>query len=104
MKEIADDGIESARGRVSRDIRSHYPGPHGYYPARCEIGRPAGDRSDHQSIEIADVHGGRTHGYGATRMCGDRYGDSRRGIRFRSEEHTSELQSLIPLSSAVLCL
>jgi farnesyl diphosphate synthase len=42
--------------RLSRHVRSDHARPHGHHPPRREAGRPAGDRSHHQSLQVADVH------------------------------------------------
>jgi hypothetical protein len=43
-------------GRLSRHVRPGHAGPHGYHPAGRQARRPARDRGDDQSIQIADVH------------------------------------------------
>src|SRR3546814_7414289 len=61
----------------------------------------AGDHRGH-----ADAEPGREYGSPA-RLAPARYRDRRRRLRhrlFRSEEHTSELQSLMRISYAVFCL
>src|SRR3546814_9404094 len=37
-------------------------------------------------------------------LCADGFAEGRAGVVFRSEEHTSELQSLMRISYAVFCL
>src|SRR3546814_2577375 len=60
------------------------------------VGAPAGDAAHRD---------GAGHRRGAVRSRGDRnHGEPRRGVAARSEEHTSELQSLMRISYAVFCL
>src|SRR3546814_2412037 len=75
----------------------------------AEQRRPAGtvDRQDRAGEGAAPEAGGVEPQRRAPALDGDPAGDVRqrlRGIRSRSEEHTSELQSLMRISYAVFCL
>src|SRR3546814_7701150 len=90
-------GTVDAGGGLSGDVRSDHARSYGHHPARGEAGRPARHRGDDQHHQIADVRRRRTHRDGEGRGRVDRG-------RCRSEEHTSELQSLMRISYAVFCL
>src|SRR3546814_5264487 len=77
--------------------RARYFGCDGHRAAR--IGRPAPDRRAHRADALSRHHAG-----AAARTIADRR--ARRGDppSLRSEEHTSELQSLMRISYAVFCL
>src|SRR3546814_2440932 len=63
---------------------------------RCCIGTGKGERQGQGGAPAPGGPGGRCDGIGAC-DCGRR-------LRARSEEHTSELQSLMRISYAVFCL
>src|SRR3546814_9675792 len=66
-------------------------GPH--FNARTKIG-------SEEPIELDEMGAGRR----SVRRCGKCLGDIGAAQRRRSEEHTSELQSLMRISYAVFCL
>src|SRR3546814_4222294 len=70
---------------------------------RCRAARPCGRGGEGGA---ARVGGGQSAAPRArdVRLQADRRGASRRTRRTRSEEHTSELQSLMRISYAVFCL
>src|SRR3546814_1578252 len=60
-----------------------------------------------ENVEGESVSGGmvgRNGAFGAFEACGSRLSYARALVQIRSEEHTSELQSLMRISYAVFCL
>src|SRR3546814_2247768 len=74
-------------------------------PCRYNARRQPGTTREHQIGQVDSPHGGGRH----DRAVRGRAGSARqwredRQLRHRSEEHTSELQSLMRISYAVFCL
>src|SRR3546814_2767533 len=73
-----------------------------YVRERKQFGQPIG-RFQLMQAKIADMYvalnSARAYVYAVARSC-----DAGKATRFRSEEHTSELQSLMRISYAVSCL
>src|SRR3546814_7435380 len=66
-----------------------------------------GTRNQLDVVRLKDKLGNRSNASSELEFNGTwahRLGDEGRGVRTRSEEHTSELQSLMRISYAVLCL
>src|SRR3546814_5083195 len=70
------------------------------YPGRCSVRIGFDEAQAHLLHAGADIllHGSRFEPFGLTPLYSMRYGT------IRSEEHTSELQSLMRISYAVFCL
>src|SRR3546814_5690131 len=85
--------IGSRKNRVAELFFANFLNPMESRGLASEAGEPAGHREAEEGKE--------PHGIGRHRHE-DRTGD--RGVLIRSEEHTSELQSLMRSSYAVFCL
>src|SRR3546814_10711452 len=80
------------RQRARTDPANHYQGP-AWHDAALEVVDQAGRGRRYRSVRAFSVGPGQRS---AARGAGQ--------TRFRSEEHTSELQSLMRISYAVFCL
>src|SRR3546814_4513368 len=80
------------------------PKPPGGASERSAAARPGGGRRRRGFPDPARPAGGLCPGAFRSRLGGDPGRGHRRAARERSEEHTSELQSLMRISYAVFCL
>src|SRR3546814_10226134 len=72
--------------------------------ARCRFARGSDERVARLWAAAQGDHGQDERGQDGDGGQADRHGGIRCGPAMRSEEHTSELQSLMRISSAVFCL
>src|SRR3546814_8312986 len=82
-------------GGIGQGLARQYARPHQGVVHSARRLPPLADRPNHQALPAPHVTAGKdlVHAGGVTQ-----------GIRRRSEEHTSELQSLMRISYAVFCL
>src|SRR3546814_7777743 len=91
--DLVGDELHRARGRMADDDRV---GAHRVQRHRGVDQRFALLHARLRGVHVDDV--------GAEPLARDLEGEERAGRIFRSEEHTSELQSLMRISYAVFCL
>src|SRR3546814_8338956 len=88
-------------------LRAHRRAPHEHEATQRRRCRPRGREArddDHRSVAPPDLHVTDPVRSPSTRRAGASEEAAGEGLAVRSEEHTSELQSLMRISYAVFCL
>src|SRR3546814_9205049 len=101
------DYTATSRGEAAEDFRldrSRRPAPAGVHRPGAGAGRRTGDPRGAAATQRAGIRGQAARPRGAVEAGAVGHRRTLLGLRPRSEEHTSELQSLMRISYAVFCL